>query len=133
MAADPELKAQVEQFLADNPVLLFIKAHPRRAAVRLLAACRPSAGGARSRVRRDRCATGAAAASRGDARDLRLADLPQLYAKGELVGGCDIVEEMLDSGELAELLGVEDTDTEIPEAERILPGGSQTSPPMQLG
>ena len=40
---------------------------------------------------------------------------------------------MLDSGELAELLGVEDTDAEIPEAERILPGGSQTSPPMQLG
>ena len=32
---------------------------------------------------------------------------PQLYVKGELVGGCDIVEEMLDSGELAELLGVE--------------------------
>ena len=32
---------------------------------------------------------------------------PQLYVKGELVGGCDIVEEMFDSGELAELLGVE--------------------------
>jgi hypothetical protein len=52
---------------------------------------------------------------------------PQLYAKGELVGGCDIVEEMLDSGDLAELLGVDITDAEIPEAERILPGGSQTS------
>ena len=58
---------------------------------------------------------------------------PQLYVKGELVGGCDIVEEMLDSGELAELLGVEQPEAEVPEAERILPGGSQTSPPMQLG
>ena len=58
---------------------------------------------------------------------------PQLYANGELVGGCDIVEEMLDSGELAGLLGVEQPEDEIPEAERILPGGSQTSPPMQLG
>ena len=52
---------------------------------------------------------------------------------GELVGGCDIVEEMLDSGELADLLGVEQPEAEVPEAERILPGGSQTSPPMQLG
>ncbi len=32
---------------------------------------------------------------------------PQLYVNGELVGGCDIVEEMLANGELAELLGVE--------------------------
>ncbi len=29
---------------------------------------------------------------------------PQLYVKGELVGGCDIVTEMYQSGELAELL-----------------------------
>src|SRR5918992_4816012 len=32
---------------------------------------------------------------------------PQLYVNGELVGGCDIVEEMAASGELAELLGAE--------------------------
>ena len=31
---------------------------------------------------------------------------PQLYANGELVGGCDIVEEMFASGELAEMLEV---------------------------
>ncbi|EHD14870.1 glutaredoxin-related protein [Commensalibacter intestini A911] len=29
---------------------------------------------------------------------------PQLYVKGELVGGCDIVREMYASGELAQLL-----------------------------
>lgn len=29
---------------------------------------------------------------------------PQLYVKGELVGGCDIVTEMAQSGELASLL-----------------------------
>lgn len=28
--------------------------------------------------------------------------LPQLYVKGEFVGGCDIVREMFQSGELAE-------------------------------
>ena len=30
--------------------------------------------------------------------------IPQLYVKGEFVGGCDIVREMYESGELSELL-----------------------------
>ena len=30
--------------------------------------------------------------------------IPQLYVKGEFVGGCDIVREMFQSGELAPLL-----------------------------
>jgi monothiol glutaredoxin len=30
--------------------------------------------------------------------------IPQLFANGELVGGCDIVTEMYESGELAEAL-----------------------------
>ena len=33
--------------------------------------------------------------------------IPQLFVNGELVGGCDIVLEMLESGELAQALGVE--------------------------
>jgi monothiol glutaredoxin len=33
--------------------------------------------------------------------------IPQLFVGGELVGGCDIVTEMFDTGELAELLGAE--------------------------
>merc|ERR1712244_210507 len=33
---------------------------------------------------------------------------PQLYCKGELIGGHDIVVDMFKSGELHELLGVED-------------------------
>ena len=32
---------------------------------------------------------------------------PQLYVKGELIGGCDIVIEMYNSGELKELLDAE--------------------------
>ena len=32
--------------------------------------------------------------------------IPQLFVKGELVGGCDIVTEMYETGELAEVLGV---------------------------
>jgi monothiol glutaredoxin len=30
--------------------------------------------------------------------------IPQLYIKGEFIGGCDIVKEMFDKGELKELL-----------------------------
>ena len=133
MPADPELKAKVEELIAENPVLLFMKGTPdsprcgfsmrvtqvlqaldvQYGAIDVLPALQPL-------------------------REVttEISDwqtFPQLYVKGELVGGCDIVEEMLDSGELAELLGVEQPEAEVPEAERILPGGSQTSPPMQLG
>src|SRR6516225_10638641 len=33
--------------------------------------------------------------------------IPQLFVHGELVGGCDIVTEMFETGELAELLGAD--------------------------
>jgi len=133
MAADPDLKAKVEEILAENHVLLFMKGTPEEprcgfsmrvvqvlealgveyGAIDVLPALQPL---------RDVTA--------------ELSDwptFPQLYVNAELVGGCDIVEEMLDSGELAQLVGAEQPDAEIPEAERILPGGPQTSPPMQLG
>ncbi len=32
--------------------------------------------------------------------------IPQLFHKGELIGGCDIITEMFETGELAEELGV---------------------------
>ena len=45
--------------------------------------------------------------------------IPQLFVRGELVGGCDIITEMYESGELAETLGVaapEDAPDEAPVA-----------------
>ena len=36
--------------------------------------------------------------------------IPQLFVRGELVGGCDIVSEMYETGELAEVIGVEAPD-----------------------
>jgi monothiol glutaredoxin len=35
--------------------------------------------------------------------------IPQLYVDGEFVGGCDIITEMYEAGELQTLLGVKDT------------------------
>jgi|SRR5437588_1991464 len=40
--------------------------------------------------------------------------IPQLFIDGKLVGGCDIVMEMYESGELAEALGVEAADPADP-------------------
>ena len=38
--------------------------------------------------------------------------IPQLFVDGKLVGGCDIVTEMYETGELAERLGVAQPETE---------------------
>jgi len=43
--------------------------------------------------------------------------IPQLFVDGELIGGCDIVTEMYESGELASVMGVEQpAQTEEPAA-----------------
>ena len=56
--------------------------------------------------------------------------IPQLFVKGELVGGCDIVMEMYESGELAQALGVDgdgaaDAEEPLGEAEAVAPGLTQ--------
>ncbi len=132
--ADPQLKSKVEELIRDNSVLLFMKGVPEAprcgfsmrvvgvleqlgveyGAIDVLPMLQPL-----------REVT-------GEISDWQT--FPQLYVNGQLVGGCDIVEEMFDSGELAELVGVaHPEDASLPEPERILPGGSQQSPPMQIG
>jgi len=39
--------------------------------------------------------------------------IPQLYIKGEFIGGCDIVREMFQTGELTELLNTRGIPTQI--------------------
>lgn len=48
--------------------------------------------------------------------------IPQLFVNGELVGGCDIVTEMYESGELAQTLGVKAPDDAPEEAAAPEPG-----------
>jgi monothiol glutaredoxin len=134
VAADAELKQRVEELIAENPVLLFMKGTPDA----------PQCGfsmrvvGVLNQLGAEYGAVDVLPALQ-PLREVttELSDwqtFPQLYVNGELVGGCDIVEEMFASGELAELLGVEQpADAEPPEPQRIMPGGSQQSPPMQLG
>ena len=56
--------------------------------------------------------------------------LPQLFVQGKLVGGCDIVMEMYETGELAELLGVEQPEDVEPEPPSVQP--ATQSAPMGL-
>jgi monothiol glutaredoxin len=52
---------------------------------------------------------------------------PQLFVDGKLVGGCDIMMEMYESGELAQLLGVEQpVEEETPTAPE--PGAPESAP-----
>src|ERR671935_2390288 len=105
--ADAELRSKVEELIRDNGVLLFMKGTPdmprcgfsmrvvgvleqlgvEYGAVDVLPILQPL-----------REVTGEIAAWQ---------TFPQLYVNGELVGGCDIVEEMFGTGELAELVGAE--------------------------
>jgi monothiol glutaredoxin len=133
MPADPALKQQVETAIADNPVLLFMKGTPEM----------PRCGfsmrvvGVLEQLGVDYGAIDVLPALQ-PLREVttELSDwqtFPQLYVNGDLVGGCDIIEEMLDSGELSQLLGIEQpADAQAPEPQRILPGGPQQSPPMQV-
>ncbi|MBY0500774.1 MAG: Grx4 family monothiol glutaredoxin [Alphaproteobacteria bacterium] len=45
--------------------------------------------------------------------------IPQLYIKGEFVGGCDIVREMYQSGELQALLSEKGIVTSTPTGEKV--------------
>jgi monothiol glutaredoxin len=53
--------------------------------------------------------------------------IPQLFVDGELVGGCDIVMEMYQSGELQQLLGVEAPVGEAPAPEAAAPEAAPLS------
>jgi monothiol glutaredoxin len=131
MPANPDLKQQVEGLLQENKVLLFMKGTPELprcgfsmrvvglleqlgveyGAVDVLPLLNPL-----------REVTGEIA-------DWRT--FPQLYVNGDLVGGCDIIEEMFDSGELADLVGVEQPEqVEAPAAQA--PADPQQSPPLQI-
>jgi monothiol glutaredoxin len=131
--SEPELKTKVEELIGDHEVLLFMKGTPEQpqcgfsmrvvnvlesmgveyAALDVLPALDPL-----------RQATGEIA-------DWRT--FPQLYVKGELVGGCDIVEEMAESGELAEMLGASQPAAEdLPAKQEMKSADPQQSPPMQI-
>jgi monothiol glutaredoxin len=55
--------------------------------------------------------------------------IPQLFVDGKLVGGCDIVTEMFETGELAVTLGVEQPEAVAAPAQEA-PGAAHREPPQ---
>ncbi len=132
MAANPELREQVEQAITQNPVLLFMKGTPDA----------PQCGFSMRTVgilEQFGVEYGAI-----DVLPLlqplrevttELSDwqtFPQLYVNGDLVGGCDIVEEMFESGELASVLGVDQPGDSSGAEPAGSDQGTHQSPPMQI-
>jgi monothiol glutaredoxin len=132
MSANPELKQKVEEVLRENHVLLFMKGTPEM----------PQCGFSMRVVGvLEQMGTEYGAIDvlpildplrevTGEISDWRT--FPQLYVNGELVGGADIVEEMFESGELAEALGVEQPEAAASPAQPEAPANPQQSPPLQV-
>ena len=126
---DSEIRDFLEQAIAENRVMLFMKGTPHQPA------CGFSA-------RTSAClnALGVRYAALDILPDPRIRQelsdmsgwptIPQLFVDGKLVGGCDIVTEMYESGELAELLGVEAEQESAEAAEERSPGPQR--PPIGL-
>jgi len=111
---DAQLKQEVEQLLGGNQVVLFMKGTKNF----------PQCGFSATVINilkevgvRDFKDVNILA--RADLRDgmkeyASWPTFPQLYVKGEFVGGCDIVKEMFASGELYDALGVQKPEVKLP-------------------
>jgi len=101
-----QIRDAIAQAIGDNPLILFMKGTPEQPmcgfSARTVAALQAlNAPFAAVDVLPDpRIRQELSALSQGPT-------IPQLFVNGELVGGCDIVTEMYESGELAETLGVD--------------------------
>src|SRR3712207_7177225 len=99
---DDEIHDFIENAIAENPVMLFMKGTPQQPAC-----------GFSARTAGALNALGVRHAALDILPDPRIRQelssvsgwttIPQLFVVGKLVGGCDIVTEMYESGELAEL------------------------------
>jgi monothiol glutaredoxin len=118
-ASNP-IREAIAQAIDENPVILFMKGTPEQ----------PMCGfSARTVAALE--ATGAPFAAVDILPDPRIRQelsalsnwptIPQLFVNGEFVGGCDIVTEMFETGELAQTLGVEPAETEPVETQAVGP------------
>jgi monothiol glutaredoxin len=110
------LREEIRKAIEDNPVILFMKGTPEQPAC-----------GFSARTVAILQSLGAPFAAVDVLPDPRIRQelsaisnwptIPQLFVDGELIGGCDIVTEMYQSGELQEMLGLSARQEPRPEAE----------------
>jgi len=100
------MRDAIQEAIAENPVILFMKGNPEAPAC-----------GFSARTVAILQSVGARFAAVDILPDPRIRQelsaisnwptIPQLFVDGELIGGCDIVTEMYQSGELQQALGLE--------------------------
>jgi monothiol glutaredoxin len=120
MSEPNPLRGEIENAISENPVILFMKGTPdqpmcgfsARTVAMLQSLGKPFAAVdvlPDPRIRQELSSVS------------NWPTIPQLFVDGELVGGCDIVTEMYQSGELQEALGVEASEAPAPEPEPAAP------------
>jgi monothiol glutaredoxin len=123
---EQQISAAIQEAIAENEILLFMKGTPEA----------PRCGfSARTVAALE--AVGAPFAAVDILPDPRIRQelsalsnwptIPQLFVRGELIGGADIVAEMYESGELAEVIGVEAPPAAPAEAE-----AEASAPPLTI-
>lgn len=114
MELNEAVKGKIENYVNDNRIVLFMKGTRQS----------PMCGfSAKTVAALDSVAPDYVAVNVLDDPDIREGikvygnwpTIPQLYIDGELVGGCDIVQSMLNSGELHQVLGLDAPDRTPPE------------------
>ena len=122
------LRDEIQKAITENPVLLFMKGTPdqpacgfsARTVAVLQSLGRPFAAVnvlPDPRIRQELSALS------------NWPTIPQLFVDGDLVGGCDIVMEMYQSGELQQVLGVEGEAPAEPPAPEAEPA---PAPPLSI-
>jgi monothiol glutaredoxin len=130
MSEETAIREAIQKAIGDHEVLLFMKGTPEQPAC-----------GFSARTVAALEALGAPFAAVDILPDPRIRQtlsglsgwptIPQLFVKGELVGGCDIVTEMYESGELAQTLGVEAPDEAPDEAPAAAEPGAPAPLPIE--
>ena len=121
--SDNQIRDAIAEAIADNDIILFMKGSPDRPAcgfsartVAMLQALETPFTAVDilpdPRIRQELSAISS------------WPTIPQLFHNGELIGGCDIVTEMYESGELATVLGV-DAPSDAPDR---APAGADPAP-----
>ena len=120
MSEPNTLRQEIENAISENPVILFMKGTPDQ----------PMCGFS-ARTVAILQSVGKPFAAVDVLPDPRIREelsslsnwptIPQLFVDGELVGGCDIVTEMYQSGELQQTMGADAGETPAPEPEAATP------------
>src|SRR5581483_7017686 len=124
--SDNSMRDAIQSAIDENPVLLFMKGTPEqpacgfsaRTVAMLQSLGRPFAAVdilPDPRIRQELSALS------------NWPTIPQLFVDGELIGGCDIVTEMYQSGELQEVLGLDEAPAQEPPAAE-----SAQAPPLSI-